>query len=85
MVFCVICVHCLLLYPVNCGLITFYSLTPHIFTPEPGHIGIQQICAHCLGNAQSQSQIRKYKECSMQYVLKKNTVDIEVDIINCKE
>ena len=51
-VFCVICVHCLLLYPVYCVLITFYSLTRHIFTPGPGHIGNQQNCAHCIGNVQ---------------------------------
>ena len=30
-VFCVICVHCLLMYPVNCGLITSFSLTRHDF------------------------------------------------------
>ena len=54
------------LFTVDCVLITFFSLTLHNFKPEPGHIDIQQNCAHCLGNAQSQSRIRKYKEGSMQ-------------------
>ena len=58
---------CSLFTSVYCGLIIFYSLTRHnFFTPGPGHIAIQQNCANCLGYAQRQSRIRKYKECSMQ-------------------
>ena len=54
-VYCRLCHLCSLFTSVSCLLCFTYFITCHdiIFKPEPGHIVIQQNCAHCLGNAQS--------------------------------